>query len=393
MFWRFTGLALGVFLLAVLIALVLVFQDNIVRFRTAPKSPFQTTNPPPPPEYGARGAWLLWPDRTEDEEAEIFYVHSTTYYRGRRWNAPFDGTKVNQTQRQIAAPNEAGPFSAAGAIYGPRYREATLFSQFTHKYDGLAAQRLAYSDVRLAFEEYLRVRSEGAPIIMVGYGQGGLHVLGLLKEFFEGEKNPLRKHLVAAYIIDQATPSSFLTSLQPAMPICTYAEDVRCVVSYTDLEPRFNEEMARIRNRSLIWRDEMELSPTKGEDFVCVNPLSWTTTQDYISEEHHEGAASATGIGYRDRPPAISKTVGARCENGILIVDKPRQKYLRRGNWFGAKWKAQPFNLFYFDLEKNAQTRIEKLRGILDHEAQFLEPIEESIDLKVSPVNKVPPLE
>jgi hypothetical protein len=391
MFWRFTGAILGILGLAAIVATVLVFQDNIARFKSTPNFPFQTTTPPPSPEYGARGAWLLWPSQIE-HQADVFYIHSTTYYGGGRWNAPFDGPKVNETRRVIAAPNEAGPFSRVGDVYGPRYREATLFSQFTHKYDGLAAHQLAYNDVKRAFGEYLRIRDETRPIILVGYGQGGLHALALLKDFFQGENNPLRKHLVAAYIIGQATPAEYLASLSPALPICAFPGDVRCLVSYTDLEPRFDEEMARIRNRSLIWSQSGDLTSSKGERFVCVNPISWTITEDYVGPEAHVGAASATGIGYRDSPPALAKTVGARCADAILIVDKPRQKYLRRGDWFGAKWKTQPFNLFYFDLAKNAEDRLAKLTVILDHEAQFLEPIEESIDLGVSPINKVPPL-
>lgn len=89
-------------------------------------------------------------------------------------------------------------------------------------------------------------------------------------------------------------------------------------------------------------------------------------------------------------PPPVTETVGAQCVDGILVVDTPAQDFLRRGDWFGAKWKAQPFNLFYHDLAKNAEERVQALTKQLFEEAQILDPIEGSIEIGESPVKKVP---
>jgi hypothetical protein len=372
-------------------AFAAIFQDGIVRFLATPRTPFQTIEPPPAPDYATPAAWLLRPNESAGlKPADVFYVHSTAFYRRKGWNAPIDDANADHVRRVIAAPNEAGPFSAIAEIWAPRYREATLFSQFTHKYDGLAARELAYSDVRRAFQQFVAERDPARPLILVGYGQGALHVQGLLRDHFQGEINPLRRRLVAAYAIGASASAEFLDGLSPAMPVCGAPDRVRCVISYVDFEERFDEEMERVRDRTLVWGEDGRLASSKTDALVCVNPLSWSADATYQPAEKNVGAASATGIAPGTAPAGIARAVGARCDRGILLVDTPKRRILRRGDWFGAKWRAQPFNLFYHDIAQNAAIRLAALEAILKVEPEPLEPISEAIDLGESPVNKVP---
>ncbi len=382
---------IGFVVLTMIVALaaIFTFQDKISLSRIKPRTPFQAYTPPPPPEYGARGAWILWPSEPDLKAADVFYVHSTTYYKKRNWNGPITSLSADRGLRRAAAPNEAGPFMEIGAVYGPRYRQATLFSSFTHKYDGIAARQLAYKDVQVAFEHYLKTADPKRPLILVGYDQGALHTLGLLKDYFQTD-TALRARLAAAYIIGQATPVSLFDEVLKSSSPCTTSEDIRCVISYIDLESRFENEIWRMRNRSMVWSENGGLKTVESEALLCVNPLSWTTTTDYIGPEHHLGAASATGLRLGTTPPAISKAIGARCIDGILVVDTPRQEFLRRGRLLGAKWRAKSFNLFYRDLTADAERRVHLVKEKLKEESRFLGPIEEAVDLNVSPVNKVP---
>ncbi|MEX0644877.1 MAG: DUF3089 domain-containing protein [Parvularculaceae bacterium] len=374
---------------ALAIAGVVVFQDNITRYFANPKIPFQVVSPPLAPDYGERGAWALRPDEASAGAADVFYIHSTTFYSSEGWNASINDGEAVEALRKIAIPNEAGPFIGAGPLYAPRYRQSTLFASFTQKFDGVAARSLAYRDVKRAFDEFLLSVEEGRPIILVGYGQGGLYVQGLLQDYFQTDE-PLRRRLAVAYVIGQTTPMSLFDSTLAKTPPCHSPADIRCVNSYTDLEQQFDEEMERARRRSMVWSRGGDLVAISGEDILCVNPLTWTTATDYVGPEAHLGAASATGLRFGDTPPAIAKAIGARCSNGVLLVDRPAQEFLRRGNWFGAKWRAQAFNLFYYDLAGDAERRVRNLMIRQDHEYRLLDPIEESVDLDVSPVNKVP---
>ncbi|OFX01290.1 MAG: hypothetical protein A3E78_10780 [Alphaproteobacteria bacterium RIFCSPHIGHO2_12_FULL_63_12] len=371
-------------------AFSIIFQDSIFRFFATPRAPFQTVAAPSAPDYAAPGSWLSRPTAPAGKEADVFYIHSTTFYRRKLWNAPIDDAAALAVQRTIALPNQAGPFQQIADIYAPSYREATLYSQFTHKYDGLAARRLAYSDIRRAFEVFLGERDPEKPLIIAGFGQGGLYAMGLLNDYFQGEINPLRRKLVAAYVIGAPAPIEALAALTPAMNVCDRPDAVRCVISYVDFEKRFDEEMERIRLRALVWTPSGSLDSIRSEHLVCVNPLSWRTDDVYQPAERNLGAASATGIADGEPPPPIPKAVGARCVDGILLVDTPKRRYLRRGDWFGAKWKPQPFNLFYYDIAENVAVRTNRLKEILKVEPEPLEPIGETVEVVDSPINKAP---
>ena len=387
--WRRAIWAGAALTTALTIAGVVVFQDNITRYFAKPKVPFQVVTPPLPPDYRERGAWALWPAAPNAGSADIFYVHSTTYYSSGGWNASINDGEAVEALTKIAAPNEAGPFFNAGAIYAPRYRQATLFAFFTHKFDGVAARSLAYRDVKRAFDEFLKTIGEDRPIVLVGYNQGGLHVQGLLQDYFQDDE-ALRRRLAAAYVIGQATPIALFEETLAQTPPCLAPADIRCVVSYTDLEHRFDEEVDRTRRRAMVWTADGDLVAISGTEILCVNPLTWTASTDYVGPEAHFGAASATGLRFGETPPAIAKSIGARCANGVLHVDRPAQDFLRRGDWFGAKWRAQHFNLFYYDLAEDAERRVRNLIARQEEEYRYLDPIEESVDLEVSPINKVP---
>ena len=378
--WRIS-FSLGALALAVaLSAAAVIFQDNITLFSLNPRTPFQTDTPPPPPAYGARGAWALWPDDLGAGDADIFYVHSTTYASRTTWNASVTDNVADAVLRRAAAPNEAGPFMRTGAVYGPRYRQATLYASFTHKFDGLAAHELAFRDVETAFLHFLAERPINRPFILVGYGQGGLHVEGLL-QYYVAENDSLRRNLAAAYIIQQGVAVSVFDNAFAAIPPCTSKAAVRCIVSYIDLESGFENEKERHRKRVLIWNDRRELVSLAKADILCVNPISWQISETVAGPEGHLGAASATGLRMRETPAPVASATSAQCRDGVLAVNSPRQEFLRRRHWFGDQWRPQDFNLFYHDLADDAGRRVTNLNARLAAEA---------VDLVAGPDDKGP---
>lgn len=376
--------------ITILCAGLFVFQDSIARFRLAPRTPFQIETPPPAPDYDARASWALWPDADAGSRgAEVFYVHSTTYYSNARWNAPIGDAASKSELSRNAVPNEVGPFLQLGPVFAPHYRQATLFTKFTHKFDGVAARRLAYADVKRAFERFLKTSDPTLPLVLVGYGQGGLGVQGLLKDFMQTDE-ALRRRLAAAYVIDQATPLSLFADDLSKTPPCGGPDSIRCVISYVDYEQRFRGEIENVRRRSMAWSGAGELRPTANEALLCTNPLNWRVSTERVEPEAHVGAASATGLALGSAPPAITKIVGAQCVDGILIVDRPVQAFLRRPVWFSSKWRARGFNLFYHDLAADAGRRVAATAAKMEEEYRSLDPIGESVEVDVSPINRTP---
>ena len=371
----------------VLAACVFIFQDNVTRFLLNPRTPYQTYAPPPAPDYAEAGSWAL--QGVGAQGADVFFVHPTTYYAARHWNAPLDDPHATQKLERVVLPNFAAPFYDVGRVYAPRYRQATLYADFTHNDDGRAARQTAYSDVREAFSAFLDGREKTTPIILVGYEQGGLHALRLLQEFFE--HRPLRSQLVAAYIIGQAAPEDMHAVSLRSIPRCVSAASARCLVTWNAFREDDEREIHRRLNRSLTWNIFGRLTSTQGRTPGCVNPLSWSLDGAYAAPELHRGAVAATGLERGISPPIIEREIGAVCRDGVLIVDSSAKTYLRRRDWFGRQWKVQDFNLFYEDVRTNARERISALNTILEAEALLAPPLDSGlIDVPDSPINKVP---
>lgn len=390
-FWWKPSIWAGAVLFATLTCgLALVFQDNISRFLINPRIPYQTVTPPPAPEYGERAAWALWPTTPGKGLGDIFYVHSTTAFSSDYWNAPIEDPQASALLARTAAPNEVGPFFNLGSVYAPRYRQATQFSFFTQRYDGLAAREAAFADIDRAFTEFLKHSTdEERPILLVGYGQGGLHILGLLNKHVNNDPI-LQKRIGAAYVIGFGVPKNFFDQSAPNFRACERPDDYRCTVSYIDFETEFDEEMRRMRQRTMVWNSNGSLVASTQVPNICHNPLDWTDTEEYLPADNHIGAASATGLKLGETPAPITRAIGAKCADGILIVDRPKQSYLRRKKWFGSKWKPQNYNLFYHDLSQNAEMRLTNTQAKLIEEATILDPITGAVEIGGSPVNKVP---
>ncbi|MEO0878638.1 MAG: DUF3089 domain-containing protein [Pseudomonadota bacterium] len=414
-----SGVLAALALAAAIGAVAVIFQDNLSRFALNPRKPFDTLTPPPRPSYGEDAAWALRPASPADDNDgtatatafadgfDVFLVHGTTYFGREYWNAPIDEPGAEARLQSVALPNQAGPFVRTGRVYAPRYRQATQFAFFTQKYDGVAARSAAFADIDAAFQTFLAdvADTPERPYILAGYGQGGLHVLGLLQKHFSDGTGPAsdnasdkaseqaggraRNRLAAAYVIGYPVAPEFFDN-DAAVSACTDADDFRCVVSYVAYEPRFEKEAQRARKRSMTWTPSGVLTPSEGAAPLCINPLSWRESTLYIGPDRHVGAASATGLRLTDTPPPLPNAVGAQCIDGVLIVDPPEQDYLRRHGWFAEKWKPLTFNLFYYDLAQNAALRARRTAAQLNEEASILAPIDDAVEIGDSPVNKVP---
>lgn len=394
--------------LGVLLAGAFIFQDNLARFMINPRTPYQALPVPPAPDYIDPDAWALWPEQDLGPEqdlaapspqdpgpgdggADVFYIHGTTHDSNQSWNSGFDDSGPRAILETTSLPNEIGPFAKLGTLFAPRYRQATLFSRFTHKYDGMAARALAYEDIRNAFRHYLTIADPERPLIIVGYDQGGLYVLGLLQEFILTDPR-LQDRLVVAYALRHGVPVSTLEQTLKDIPPCRRAQDTGCLVSYNSFERTMTEDIERTRIRTVMMSNSRALHTVTDDNMLCVNPLSWRVDNAYASAENHMGGASATGLMLGQDPPLIKHNVGAQCVDGVLLVDKSDKGFLRRTRWFGRQWRPQPFNLFYADLREDGRRRLALHEPILKARYRQLDPIpiDPSIDLADSPINKVP---
>lgn len=386
-FKQWLAVGAGVVLLLLLVA-AMIWRDDILRTALDPKVPFQTYDPPPAPDYGRRGAWALFPEHPDRwAPADVFFVHPTTYDGGRHWNAPIDEARAMQTLQRIMAPNYAGPFTRVGRVFAPRYRQASLYAYLTRRDDAQDARRFAYGDVREAFRWWRSHQDRGRPLLLVGAGdQGGLLVERLLQEEVATDPEIL-KRLAGVYLIDAAVPAAQYGPDSPVPP-CVRRDQTRCVVGWAQVTDGDAEGAQARLVHAMIWTPDGQLERLNGRAVLCVNPLLGAATADEAPARLNLGAANATGLEWGTRPAFLSRQVSARCRGGLLWVSRPKSPSLRpTGSWTDRK-KSPPYNLFYADIEADAQARVAKMLNRRDF-PQPAPPIEVSVNVTNSPVHRI----
>lgn len=354
----------GILSLNLLVGLTAYFmRDNLFRELIQPAVPFQVDEPPPIPDYSDAAAWAFRPQggTASSGKADIFLVHPTTAWSGTTgWNMDIADNVSRTRLETVALPNHAEPFATAGPLWVPRYRQAVLFALLSQRDDSHEALNLAYEDVARAFETFQQARNPNRPFVLVGLGQGGLHVLRLLQE-----KGDLGPRLAATYVIDQPVPTALFDGPGAVTGFpkpCQSAKQARCLISYTSLDGG-DERGARIlKERSTIWTADRGYRAIEGAGFACVNPLTGAAPQTNAPASTNRGSAAASGLERGTEPALLPGETGAICRENLLWVEVNRPAALSRERFeLGTFYKITGYNLFYSALSTDVQARIDAL--------------------------------
>ncbi len=357
------------YIVAVLIVLALaatfayrIWGAELLRQAMVPGGRFESQAALPAGSYARADMWLARPDRPGNPalwtpqgikpatrpEAAVFFIHPTSYLNRAKWNAPLDDKEAND-RANLFLRGQASAFNGAGAIWAPRYRQATFGAFLTSKADAAQALDLAYRDVTAAFDQFLKEAGD-RPIILAGHSQGALHLTRLLRDRVAGK--PLAKRIVAAYVV--GWPVSKTADL-PALglPECTAADQSGCILSW--------QSFAEPADPSLIL-DTFDASngftgtPRKGTEMVCTNPVTGTPAPT---------AATATEIGnlvpaadFSSARLAKSATT-LRCDGrGILLLGTVPEgvggQYVLPGN----NYHVFDYALFWANVRADAERRL-----------------------------------
>jgi hypothetical protein len=329
--------------------LATVSLSSCIKLLLKPGRTFEKYTPAPAPDYAQASNWAALPTRRDSADAvprhstlrdaqataavDVFFVHPTTYYSPRNWNADVRKKGLNKYTDRSTIKQQASVFNATGRIYAPRYRQATLYSFLDKEPNGQKALELAYSDVRAAFQYYLAHYNQGRPFIIASHSQGTDHATRLLHEFFE--KDPrLRRQLVAAYLIGfQVKPNEFLT-LKP----CADSLATDCFIAY---------------NTSDAGKESSLFQPS-----VAVNPLTWTLDSLLAPASLNRGGVS---IRFKQVHAHITD---AQIHQGQLWVHAPRLKGFPHFPPSGRKAlrysrHIADYALFYMNIRENVNARVQ----------------------------------
>lgn len=347
---------------------------NLFKEIIKPTIPFQIAEQPPKPEYDDSSAWAQRPqskDGESNKDIAVFFIHPTSYYNGKMgWNGDISEEKSLSRLEKIIIPNHAIPFAAAGELWIPKFRQATLFSQLSLGEDAKDALNLAYSDVETAFDSFIKARGMGKRFILVGVGQGGLHGLRLIQSKIANTE--LEKSMIAAYLIDQAV-SKYEYKNSPDekkqkfgnIEFCETPTQTNCIISFTIFDKNDDRLHEIYKERALTWSKNLGYSGLAQREANCTNPITGTAYSN-ASASQNTGSAAASALETGITPALLPAETGANCiaKTGILAVDTNRASALKPSQFeLGAKFKTSAYNLFYKPLETDALNRAQAFDG------------------------------
>jgi len=301
---------------------------------------FDQANIPTKPNYENELNWAVLPSKytaklkevvgtsSQKLEADVFYVYPTliTDRKDTRWNIAISDIEQQEKVLNKAVHFQASAWATSGNIYVPYYRQAHIRSYRMLADGGQEALMLAYSDVKAAFEVYLKKYNQGRPIIIASHSQGTTHTSLLLKDFFD--KKPLQKQLVAAYLIGIGIDKNEFKTIK----VMTKPDETGGFVSWNTYKKN------KLPKKYDQWY--------KGK--VSSNPVTWDTTLSSVRDDHKGFLFSNNKI--------YDKALKLQVTDGMLWTTLPRFP-LRVFIMFKKNYHIGDVNLFWKDIQENAELR------------------------------------
>jgi Protein of unknown function (DUF3089) len=260
-----------------------------------------SAQPSAAPDYASDPAWLCLPGRKDpcstalpttalnpngygstglstvakDAPVDCFYVYPTVS------NDPgMNSDMVAGREERLAAEIQFARFASVCRTFAPIYRQMTTSSVVAYAagVDVSPNAVIAYRDVLAAWRNYLRIRNQGRPFVLIGHSQGSLMLGQLIAR--EIEKDPaLAKRMLLAIIpgYNVLVPHGRLVGgTFKSTPLCSRDGQTQCVMSWTS----FREKNAPPPGAIFGYADE------PGMTVACVNPAhpgsrSWEPLDSY----------------------------------------------------------------------------------------------------------------
>ena len=249
---------------------------------------------PVEPDYKNADMWMCHLNDTNDTGADIFYIPSTWEFDWTTSNGiscHYADVSNEQHRNNMAIEiNKVAEYMAEdNNFYSPYYRHITLNTWATLDEDYITRQyeSVSLTDVKRAFDYFIKNYNNGRPFILAGFSQGGKSVVELMKYMPED----IRKYMVAAYVLGyKVTPNDVAAA--PWIVAAKSANDIGVTICYNSVS-------------DVKYIKPIVSSPT----VMCINPVNWRT----------------------DSIPATlndSITVTLNTEHNVLVVDGYDGSYL-----------------------------------------------------------------
>ena len=362
---RFLWIVAGLTVLVVAGALAYrIFEADLMRLALVPKGAFREVPMPAGASYDRADLWIARPDLarnpslwvpsgftpTRAPRASVFFVHPTSFLESSGWNAPLDDEE-SQTRARLFVRHQASAFNSVGAIWAPKYRQATFGAFLTGRDDAVRALDFAYRDVLAAYETFLRQAPADRPILLAAHSQGSLHLLRLLEERVRGA--PEADRIAAAYVVGWPVSETADLPFLP-LPACETASQAGCVLAWQSFaEPADPKQVTDVYDASRGPNG----TARAGSAMLCVNPLTGARG-GAAPREANRGTLipndAFTAAEFRPR------AAPARCDlRGFLLVgDNERLPDMGPYVLPGNNYHVYDYALFWANIRADAERRL-----------------------------------
>ena len=211
---------------------------------------------PKSPDYSEPSQWYT---SVRSGVADVFYILSTEtgdYLLADGTLCHYADTYADSLRASLTSEMEGVDNLIGGKLnfYAPYYRQCSMQSFLS---DSLKDARLPLpvGDVRQAFAYYLANENNGRPFVLVGFSQGAMIAMELMREMDDAT----RSRMVAAYAIGISISQRLLDEC-PAIRPARRADDTGVTVCYNS-----------------VHADSCTIWPRSA---LCINPVNWRTDSE-----------------------------------------------------------------------------------------------------------------
>jgi hypothetical protein len=297
------------------------------------------------PNYSNNESWAVLPDKIPEEinqfkknsskkNADIFFIYPTLIdgKNQKEWNSNIWDQEIRYDVINRPVKYQATAWMEAGNLYVPFYRQAHIrvFNKKFNK-DGNKALDLAYSDIRDAFDHYLKNFNDGKPFIIASHSQGTVHAKRLISEFIDGKE--LQEKLIAAYLVGIKVRENEFKNLK----VMKTPHETGGFVSWNTF--KYNKYPRKDNYENWF----------KGG--VTSNPITWDNNKKADKKIHK-------GLLFRDLK-IYNNNIDIELIDGIVwstLPNVPGKLFLKPVR----SYHFADINLFWLDIQENAKLRVKQ---------------------------------
>ena len=291
--------------------------------------------------YAQPENWAYLETDTGDKAADVFFICPTVYGGdGTTFNMALDDEKTKESF--VGATNmEKGIYDGDCRFFAPYYRQAGLNVYEMEIANREQYLRIAYEDVKLAFEYYLEHYNNGRPIVLAGFSQGADLSIRLLKDCFADEK--VNSLLVACYAIGWSISEAELAEF-PHLKAAQSETDTGVIIS-------FNSEAEEITD---------SLTIPAGTKTLAINPLNWQTDSTPADKSLNKGACFTSYSGkIKNEIPQLTGAYIDPVRGALKVTDVTAEEYPPKLSIFEAGvYHLYDYQFFYRNLQENVSVRV-----------------------------------